>query len=171
VLTLGEGLAPSAPTFVFERGSLRSVRVGAAVGPAAVYQLLQRRFCGRFSFQHRKRVRSWAGERPRPLGVPELILEGLRRCDELQRLALRVPDDAAFEASGRPPTVADEWDIDLVTRLWERTVAGASPRACEDALGADAWEVRRCLARWLEDASLLPRAGTGARPQPGGRAA
>ena len=154
VLTLGDACGPAVPTFVFEKGRLRSVRVGAAVGPGAVYQLLQRPFSGRFSFQHRQRVPSFNGERQRALGVHELILEGLRRCDELQRLAMRVPDDAAFEATGRPPSVANEWDIDLVTRLWERASAGASARDCEEALGADAWEVRRCLAHWLEDASL-----------------
>jgi hypothetical protein len=59
--------------------------------------------------------------------------------------------------------VATEWDIDLVTRLWERASEGASPLACEEALGVDAWQVRRCLAHWLEDASLLPRAGAAAR--------
>jgi hypothetical protein len=53
--------------------------------------------------------------------------------------------------------VADAWDIDFVTRLWERAIEGASPLACEEALEVDAWQVRRCLARWLEEASLLPR--------------
>ena len=38
-----------------------------------------------------------------------------------------------------------------------RATGGASPLDCEEALGVDAWEVRRCLVHWLEDASLLPR--------------
>jgi hypothetical protein len=158
VLTLDD-TARSAATFVFEGGRLRSVRGGARVGASAVYQLLQRPFTGRFSFLHRQGVVTCGGDPPRALALPELILEGLRRFDELQRLASRVPDDAAFQATGRPPTVATEWDIDLVTRLWERASEGASPLACEEALGVDAWQVRRCLAHWLEDASLLPRAG------------
>ena len=157
VLILGDTARPAAATFAFEKGRLRGVRVGAAVGAPAVYKLLQRPFEGRFSFQHRSGSVSWAGESAGPLSVPELILEGLRRCDELPRLASRVPDDATFEATGQAPTVANEWDIDLVTSLWERAVGGASPLACEEALGVDSWQVRRCLAHWLEDASLLSR--------------
>jgi hypothetical protein len=157
VLVLGDAARPAAATFVFDKGRLRGVRVGAAVGAPAVYQILQRPFDGRFSFLHRPGVVSWTGEAPAALDVPELILEGLRRCDELPRLTRRVPDDATFEATGRPPTVANEWDIDLVTSLWVRATGGASPLDCEEALGVDAWEVRRCLVHWLEDASLLPR--------------
>ena len=157
VLTLGDATRPAAATFAFEKGRLRGVRVGAAVGAPAVYQLLQRPLAGYFTFLHRQEVVTWTGEPARALDVPELILEGLRRFDELQRLESRVPDDATFEATGRPPTVANEWDIDLVTRLWERATGGESPLACEEALGVDAWQVRRCLAHWLEDASLLPR--------------
>jgi hypothetical protein len=156
VLTLGDTARPAA-RIVLDQGRLHSVRVGAKSGAAGLYQLLQRPFSGRFRFLHRQGVVTWGGEAPAPLALPELILEGLRRCDELPRLASRVPDDAAFEATGRPPTVADEWDIDLVTRLWERAIEGASPLACEETLGVDAWQVRRCLAQWLEDASLAPQ--------------
>jgi hypothetical protein len=163
VLTLGEAARPPAATFVFEKGRLRSVRVGATVGPPAVYQLLQRPCAGRFTFLDRQGAGAWGGEPAQALAVHELILEGLRRCDELQLLARRVPDDAAFEATGRPPSVADAWDIDLVIRLWERATEGESPRSCEEALGVDAWQVRRCLAHWLEDASLHPRRGTARR--------
>ena len=163
VLTLGDTARPVA-RIVLDQGRLRSVRVGAKSGPAALYQLLQRPFSGRFRFLHRQGLVTWGGEPPSALALPELILEGLRRCDELEHLASRVPDDAAFEATGRPPTVANGWDIDLVTRLWERAIEGASPLACEEALGVDAWQVRRCLAQWLEDASLLPRPGGGTRP-------
>jgi hypothetical protein len=157
VLLLGDTARPSAATFVFEKGRLRGVRAGESVGAPAVYRLLQRPFDGHFTFLHRPGVVSWTGQSTGALDMSELILEGLRRSDELPRLTRRVPDDAIFEATGRPPTVADEWDIDVVTSLWERATGGASPLACEEALGVDAWQVRRCLAHWVEDASLLPR--------------
>ena len=157
MLLLGDAARPAAATFAFEKGRLRGVRVGDTVGAPAVYRLLQRPFDGHFTFLHRPGAVSWTGETGGALNVPELILEGLRRSDELPRLSRRVPDDATFEATGRAPTVANEWDIDVVTSLWERATGGASPLACEEALGVDAWQVRRCLAHWLEDASLLTR--------------
>ncbi len=159
VLTLGETARPMV-RIVLEKGCLRSIRVGTKSGATALFQLLQRPFSGRFRFQSRQGVVTWGDEPLLALALPELILEGLRRSDELSHLESRVPDDAAFEATGRPPTLAGEPDVDFVMRLWEHAIEGASPLACEEALEADAWQVRRCLAQWLEDASLLRRPGS-----------
>ncbi len=156
-LSLLGGAAQTTATVAIESGRIASARFGGLSGSDAVCQLLERPFAGTFAFAHR----TGAPSRPAPPGAmeaTEIILEGMRRHDELRRASLLVPDDASLEATGRPPTaVPEENDIDLVTALWERASAGASPASCEEALRVDSFRVRRGLVHWLEEGALRLR--------------
>jgi hypothetical protein len=137
----------------FRRGRLASARYGRLNGPEAVYQLLERPFEGSFGFVPRK-AKDEDDETPRP-EVPEVLLEGFRRHDELKRAAVLVPDDARLDATDVPPrAVPGEEDIDLVASLWQMVVVGTSAEGCEQTLAADAYRIRRCLAHWVEEGSL-----------------
>ncbi len=152
---VGPGHAPA--TIAIEGGRITSARFAGLSGAHAVYQLLERPFAGKFAFTHRIDA-SPRSAPPGALEVTGTILEGMRRHDELRRAALLVPDDATLEATGHPPTaVPDENDIDLVTTLWEKASAGASPSSCEETLRADSFRVRRGLVHWLEEGALRLR--------------
>ncbi len=151
-----DGRGRSMATMEFERGRLAGARYGSLDGPEVVYQLLERPLRATFVFVPRP---AEAGADARPTrDVTELLLEGLRRHDELRRAAVIVPDDARLEATDRPPrAVTGEDDIDLVISLWEKVVAGTTAQECERTLAADAYRIRRCLAEWVEDGALRLR--------------
>ena len=133
-------------------GRVTAARCFALNAPEAVFELIERPFPGTFVFQ---RQPAPVPPPPHSLGVTELILEGLRRQDELRRAALLVPDDALLEATGEAPTaIPGESDIDFVTALWERVVTGAGTSECERAFAVDAYRIRRGLAHWLEVGAL-----------------
>lgn len=133
-------------------GRLRGARYGRLTGAAAVHQFLERPFKGTFAFRQETRP---TAEAAAGLAVTELILEGLRRHDELRRSSLIVPDQARLEATGQAPTaIPGEGDIDFVTALWEKAVSGATALDCESLLDVDAFRVRHGLAHWLETGAL-----------------
>ena len=87
--------------------------------------------------------------------VEVLLLEGLRRYDELQRALALVPDRASFVATGTTPTAPPEdIHIDTVTGVWEIIVAGETPLEAELETHSDSYTVRRLLCHWLEEGSL-----------------
>jgi hypothetical protein len=156
ILRLLDNRGRSLATMEFERGRLAAARYGLLGGAEVVYQLLERPLRATFVFVPRPAADaapSRAGEAP--TDVTALLLEGLRRHDELRRAAVIVPDDARLQGTDRPPrAVTGEDDIDLVISLWEKVVAGTTPLECERALAADAYRVRRCLVDWVEDGAL-----------------
>jgi hypothetical protein len=156
-LSLLDAQGRRAAMLALDGGLIRGARYGSRAGEDAVYQLLERPFNGTFAFVHQKEV-GLVGETTSPLEVTGLVLEGLRRQDDLKRFCDQLLDDATLEPTDQSPTaVPDETDIDLVTALWERTVSGATPVECEHALGADSFRVRRGLAHWVAEGSLRVR--------------
>ncbi len=159
-LRLLDSRGQRAATIEFEQGRLAGARYGRLQGPEVVYQLLERPVRGTFAFV--PRMPGAPSETAAPREITLLLLEGLRRHDELRRAAVIVPDNARLEATDLPPrAVAGEEDIDLVISLWEKAGAGATPRECERRLAADAYRIRRCLAEWVEEGALRLRADDG----------
>jgi hypothetical protein len=168
VLRLVGARGGSLATVELERGLLATARYGTLEGPEVVYQLLERPVRATFVFVPRAASAGLAGtasvvSSKRLEDMTPLLLEGLRRHDELRRASVVVPDDARLATTDRPPrAVTGEDDIDLVISLWEKVAAGTTPRQCEQTLGADAYRVRRCLVDWVEDGALEVRGGAGA---------
>jgi hypothetical protein len=165
VLRLVDGRGRRLAAMEFERGLLATAHYGSLEGAEVVYQLLERPVRATFVFVPRpaEPARARAGK-DTTRDVTPVLLEGLRRHDELRRASVIVPDDARLGPTDRPPrAVTGEGDIDLVISLWEKVVAGTTPHECERTLPADAYRVRRCLVDWVEEGALRLCGGPGER--------
>jgi hypothetical protein len=152
---VGPGQTPA--LIAIEGGRITSALFANLSGADAVYQLLERPFAGKYSFTHR--TDTVPGPlAPGALDATPTILEGMRRHDELRRASLLVPDEATLEATGHPPSaVPEEHDVGLVTALWEKASAGATPASGDETLDVDSFRVRRALVHWLEEGALRLR--------------
>jgi len=138
---------------VFQEGRLIDVAAGKLRNAEALYQLIERPVVGSFAFTPRPLPVSSS---PRtPADVHALLLEGMRRWDELQPMLALAPDDVAFRPTGsRPTRHPQEDDPQFLRELWVRASSGQPLRTWENEIRADSWRVRRIVARWVEDESL-----------------
>jgi hypothetical protein len=143
-------------TVGLESGLFRGGKAGAVAGREALYQLVERPFDGTFAFVNRLDPATPATDKEPIMNV---ILEGVRRHDHLQRGLALVPEDQALAATGKSPsTVPNEPDYGVVVKLWEKACAGQTPRQCEAALEVDSYRVWNALAHWVEEGALRIRA-------------
>jgi hypothetical protein len=135
------------------RGRLVEARAGRLSGPAALFQLLEEPRGGTFEFA------KFEPASTTPAGARELIgllLEGMRRYDELQRLRVVVPDDLVLRPGTTKPTAPEEeTDGDFIRQVWERVRTGNMLVGdCAAALPADSYRLRALLAHWLESGAV-----------------
>jgi hypothetical protein len=140
---------------MLEDGLVTSARTGDLTGAPAVWQLMERPFAGHFAFVPDGEVPSPdAGE---PLEVTVLLLEGMKRSDELRLAEALVPGDVPLAATVEsPPPVPDEEDAGLRMGLWAALAAGRTVSECERALAVDAFRVWHAAACWVEAGALEP---------------
>ncbi|HSM52325.1 MAG TPA: DUF4388 domain-containing protein, partial [Thermoanaerobaculia bacterium] len=133
-------------------GRLADCRSGRLAGDAAFYQLLELPFPGSFEFT-----------RGAPGSIPEgklrdlfgLLLESMRRHDELRRARALVPDEALLRSgSARPTGPEGEQDGELVRAVWTRVRGGARAADCDDAAPVDLYRIRTLLAHWVAEGAL-----------------
>src|SRR5207237_10874877 len=94
-----------------------------------------------------------------PREILPLVLEAMRRYDELQEASALAPDDVFLQPTATKPTPhPGEKDGSFLQALWERASQGATPEACEGAVASDSYRIRRVLAHWIEEGALKPRA-------------
>jgi hypothetical protein len=140
---------------LLRQGKLAAARVGKLAGNDAFYQLLESPAPGTFAFfrQSAETVAAAAAQDFLPL-----LMEGMRRYDELQRARALAPDHGYLVATGARPTPrAEEADGGFIRDVWTRVKAGATPRDCEDRVAADAYRIRTLLAHWLEEGAIAVR--------------
>ncbi len=118
-------------------------------GEEAFYQVFENPVAGSFEF---------ASESPRAgesgLELLPLLMESMRRYDELQRARALVPDRSYLRATSLRPTLpAEERDGELVRRIWSRIRTGATVEQCEIIARCDAFRTRRLLAHWTTEGS------------------
>lgn len=140
-----------------KRGQLVDAKFGGLDGPVAVYQLLERPMAATFNFlSQAESTRSTQAGAEKDVEV--LLLEGLRRYDELQRTLPLVPDRASFVTTGVTPSAPpEEINVNTVTEVWQLIVAGENPLEAELETHSDSYTVHRLLCHWLEEGSLKPR--------------
>jgi hypothetical protein len=157
VLTLFTADGTVASVLALEGGRIRSCQTGALRGKEAFYQLCEKPFPGTFALAaHRDAVAEKAGEPA--LEIIPLVLEGLRRHDELRQAAALVGDEARLQGTGMVPTpLPDETNEALVETVWKMALAGTPPRECESGVPVDAYRVRRLLAHWVEEGAVAIR--------------
>jgi hypothetical protein len=137
-------------------GRLAECVAGGLRGETAFYQAFQHPTGGRFEYFHEPEAPGVSAE-----DVTQLLLEAIRRYDDLQNDRRVVADDAYLRATGRRPTPpADESDGELVRLVWTRVREGTSVVECELAARRDSFSVRRLLAHWVREGSAAV-AGSG----------
>lgn len=133
-------------------GGLASARVGRLELPDAFYQLLEEPQPGTFEFTRQPVEAATAGAARDLMG---LLMEGMRRYDELARARALAPDHAYLFPTGRRPTPPpEERDGVFIRDLWTRVKTGATPRQCEQAVNSDAYRVRALLGHWLTEGAV-----------------
>lgn len=143
----------TAGKLLFSGGKFADAQVIHLRGVDAVYQLLERPIVGTFSFvpQPQETVNARTTEEVMPL-----LFEGIRRHDELKQFSAVVPDDLTLKAAGKPTPDPDEADPAVVRDVWVKASAGGPVGEWELTIPADAYRVRRLVARWVEEGALQP---------------
>ncbi len=152
-LTLIDTSGHAAAHLTFENGRIRNASMGELVGDDAFYQMLERPFPGRFSFV--------SETTPGMLGLPgrseggeitPLLLEGLRRQDELRRLETLIAADTVLVPTkgGAPTEVPGEADAELITVLWRTVATGSTAADCEQTVLVDAYRAWAVIGHWVE---------------------
>ena len=151
-LTIMDGDGQKLATVRYEKGRFARARFGELAGTSAFYALLERLFPGRFGFVPDEPQPSPNFE---PAEVLPLLLEGLRRQDELRRLEALVPRDALLRAkTSEVPAVAAGTDAALLSTLWGAVNNGAAVSDCERLAAVDPYRVWATLAAWLESGAI-----------------
>jgi hypothetical protein len=141
-------------TIRFVQGRVENCQTGMLRREAAVYQLFEKPSPGTFAFRSETDVGPTSDEGA-GFDVTGLIMEGVRRYDELQRASALVPDDAVLQGAGSGPTpVEDEPNEALIESVWERAISGIPASELDRELPVDSYRVRRLLAQWVEQGSL-----------------
>jgi len=140
---------------LLESGRIRAAESGALRGDEACYQLFERPGGATFAFVRQTGLGPRGEDEPPLREVVSVLLEGMRRYDELQRCSALAPDDAVFkQASSKPSAEPEEPDTGFQHAVFSKAVSGLNARAIEATVLADSFRVRRLLARWVEDGSL-----------------
>jgi hypothetical protein len=140
-------------TLRLEKGEPSFCRYGNLSAESAFYQMFEKPQPGTFEFN---RTIETTGEKTSPLGpVLPLVLEALRRYDEVQQLRATVPDNARLAAKGvQPSPHPAEKDGLLFRDLWTLINKGSTPLECESTLATDSYRIRRLIAHWIETGAL-----------------
>jgi hypothetical protein len=155
MLTLTTRQKQSVAKLAFLEGKFLNAQMGQVRGDEAFYQALERPVTGTFAFVPYPPEKLGSDGAPRE--VLALLLEGMRRNDELQRFITLVPDDVTLmKTSIKPTPHADEDDPALVREVWIKASSGAPIAECERQLATDSFRVRRLVAHWLELGALVP---------------
>ncbi len=149
-------------TIDLSAGMIRGAGAGRLTGTTAIYDLLARPRSGRFTFVAEQAEAGPQDPTETLYPMQHVLLEGMRRYDELARATAMIPDGARFSPTDTQPSVPDEsFPREVVAAIWTRAVAGASPMECERALAVDAFQIRRLFEHWLEESALRPMAASG----------
>jgi hypothetical protein len=139
---------------VFTDGKFLNAQMGHIRGDEALYQTLERPVPGAFAFVPYPPEKLGSDIVPRE--VMGLLLEGMRRNDELQRFIALVPDEMVLtKTSVKPTPHEEESDPTLSRELWIKASSGSSIAECERQLATDSFRVRRLVAHWLEQGALV----------------
>jgi len=154
MLTLMNKQKQAVAKLVFTDGKFLNAQMGQIRGDEALYQALERPLTGTFAFVPYPPEKLVSDIVPRE--IMGLLLEGMRRNDELQRFIALVPDDVTLTKTNVKPTPhEEEADPALVREVWMKASSGANIAECERQLATDSYRVRRLVAHWLEQGALV----------------
>jgi hypothetical protein len=153
MLTLTNKQKVAVAKLVFIDGKFLNAQMGHLRGEEALFQTLERPMAGTFAFVPYPPDKLTSDIAPKD--IVGLLLEGMRRNDELQRLTALVPDDMTLMKTNYKPTpLEEEEDPALAREVWIKASSGTSIAECERQLASDSFRIRRLVAHWLERGAL-----------------
>jgi len=154
MLTLRAKDGAAAAKLVVVDGKFLNAQRAHIRGADALFEMLERPITGSFAFVPHPPEAMKSDIAPRE--IIGLVLEGVRRHDELQRIAAFVPDDfRAAKGNAKPAPLDEETDAALVREVWLKASSGTPVAECEHTLPADSYRVRRLIAHWIEQGALV----------------
>lgn len=154
MLTLTNKQRQAASKLIFVDGKFLNARTAHVRGVDALYEVLERPLAGTFAFVPYPPEKMQGADEP--LAIMGLLLEGMRRHDELQRLIAFVPDDMRLaKGTAKPTPDEEEDDPTLVREVWMKASSGLPVAECERQLSTDGFRVRRLVAHWVEHGALV----------------
>ena len=145
----------TAGKILFVEGQFGDAQAGHLRGADAMYQLLERPVVGHFAFvpQPLANVKG----KTQTTDVMMLLLEGIRRHDELKMAEAIAPDHVTLKAAAEKPSPEpSETDPAIVREVWVKATGGKAVGEWESQIAADAYRVRRLVAHWIEEGALQP---------------
>ena len=141
---------------LFVEGKFGDAQAGTLRGVDAVYQLLERPIVGTFAFVPQPPFS--VNTKVQPMAVMGLLLEGIRRHDELKQASAVAPDALALKPTGsvKPSPDPEESDPSIIREVWLKASSGTPISSWEPQIAADSYRVRRLIARWIEEGALQP---------------
>jgi uncharacterized protein DUF4388 len=154
MLTLSTKQKQAASKIVLMEGKFLNAQTAHTRGVDGLYEVLERPIAGTFAFvpYPAERMKSELD----PIEIMGLLLEGMRRSDELQRMMALVPDSMTLsKTSMKPVPHEEEKDPTLVREVWMKAISGAPVGELERLINTDAYRVRRLVTHWLEQGALV----------------
>ncbi|MEA2163503.1 MAG: hypothetical protein QOK37_1630 [Thermoanaerobaculia bacterium] len=154
MLTIANKQKAAVAKFIFVDGEFLNAQMGNLRGEEVLYQMLERPMAGTFAFVPYPAEKLSSDVVPKE--IMGLVLEGMRRNDEMQRLIAIVPDDMTLTKTNfKPTTHEDEDDPALAREVWMKASSGTSIAECERQIATDSFRIRRLVAHWLERGALV----------------
>jgi len=154
MLTLRTKQGVASAKLVFVDGKFINAQSNHIRGTDALYQTLERPIAGTFAFVPYPPEKMKSDNAP--IEIMGLLLEGVRRHDELQTMLALVPDGMKLaKTSVKPTPHEDEKDPTLVREVWMAASNGTTVAECEKQVATDSYRIRRLLSHWLEMGALV----------------
>lgn len=154
MLTLRTKQGQAAAKLIVLDGKFLNAQRGNVRGAEAFFDILERPISGTFAFVPIPAEKMKTDIAPRE--IMGLLLEGVRRHDELQRLLALVPDDMALAKTDVKPTPhQEENDPAFIRDVWLKVSGGATVGEWEREMPTDSYRVRRLVAHWLVQGALV----------------
>jgi hypothetical protein len=142
----------------FVEGKFLNAQKGPLRGVEAFYEILERPLAGKFSFVPHPLEKMKSNLQPQE--IIGLLLEGVRRHDELQQLTALIPDTLKLTKGSTKPTPHEsEIDPALIREIWLKASAGTTVGEWGGQVNTDSYRVRRLVAHWLETGALVQAEG------------
>ncbi|HSP16100.1 MAG TPA: DUF4388 domain-containing protein [Thermoanaerobaculia bacterium] len=140
---------------LFVAGQFADAQASHLRGVDALYQLLERPIVGSFAFVPAQPENVRSKNAPQP--IMGLLLEGMRRYDELKQVSVVAPDDLVVKPTQtKPAPPPEESDPAIIREVWVNASKGGKLSEWEAKIAVDSYRIRRLVAHWIDQGALQP---------------
>ncbi|MDX1585034.1 MAG: DUF4388 domain-containing protein, partial [Thermoanaerobaculia bacterium] len=154
VLTIADREGNRVGAVAFDSGKIGRCHTGDLRGKDAFFQLFENAGSGTFSFVERSEAGKDDSDMT-PMEVTPLIMEALRRFDELRLSRAIVPPESGLQATDKKPAHDPrETDPKVIREVWMKASSGEPPETWESEISVDSFRIWRLLRHWVENGAL-----------------